>query len=86
MVSFQIPGNPVIDFVNGIVFEVEYLVLFIVIIDIDGIFSAVDRKVPSVFQRFPVVFLDLAYLGGVNFPVGNEGGFFFVTAGKARLG
>ena len=77
--------NQVVDFVDGVVLDIEYLVQFIVIIDIDGIFSAVDRKVPSVFQRFPVVFRDLADLGGVDFPVGNVDGFFFDIAGKARL-
>lgn len=59
--------------------------LFIVIIDIDGILCTVDGEVPFVLQGFPVVFRDLADLGGVNFPVGNEGGFFFDIAGKARL-
>ena len=40
---------------------------------------------PSVLRGFPVVFLDLAYLGGVDFPVGNVGGSFFDIVSWARL-
>ena len=78
--------NPVVDFVDGIVLDVECLVLFLVYIDIDGILCMVDREVPSFFfLGFPVVFLDVANLGGVYFPVGNVGRSFFDIAGAARL-
>ena len=70
-----VSGIPAVDFVDGVVLDVEYLVQFL--IDIDGILCAIDCKVPSVLCGFPVVFFDLAYLGGVDFPVGNVGGFFF---------
>ena len=80
-----VSGIPAVDFVDGIVFDIEYLVQFLVLIDIDGIFCAVDRKVPSVLREFPIVFLDLAYFGRVNFPVGNVGGSFFDIVCRARL-
>jgi len=84
-VDNPLPGNPVIDFVDGIVLDIEYLVLFLVQIDIDGILCAVDGEVPFVLRGFPVVFRDLADLGGVDFPVGNVGGMFFVIEGAARV-
>ena len=80
-----VSGIPAVDFVDGIVLDVEYLVQFLVLIDIDGIFCAIDRKVPFVLRGFPVVFLDLAYLGGVDFPVGNVGGSFFNIVSETRL-
>lgn len=72
-----VSGIPAVDFVDGVVLDIEYLVQFLVLIDIDGILCAIDSKVPSVLRGFPVVFFDLAYLGGVDFPVGNVGGSFF---------
>lgn len=80
-----VPGDPAVDFVDGIVFDIEYLVQFLVLIDIDGILCAIDRKVPSVLRGFPIVFLDLAYFGRVNFPVGNVGGSFFDIVSETRL-
>jgi hypothetical protein len=71
-------GEPIVDFVDSVVLDVEGVGLFFVDDDGDGILSTEDRKVIALVRKNPVVSHELADLGGINFPVDLHGPLMYI--------
>lgn len=71
-------GEPIVDFVDGVVLDVEGVGLFFVDDDGDGILPAENREVVTLVRENPVVFHELADLGGIDFPVDLHGPLMYI--------